>query len=239
MRHPDTQAWIDQAVERYVGFTHVLRGALIERALDPRGLKPSDLMTWRLDVAGPVSDFFTVELQAQVDALYATAWHVEDEMGWTAPDGAQGALRGEQSVDDEGSALFLHRVYLWDALNAQATRDVNETMRALQVALIEKGRPEGLIFPSFVFTTRNGRQIDSALYVRQMWAMALLGVHNERLIEIAQEQGLTGAYIVKEGEVVEPINFATGGPFRTYGEIRDEVFHPNSMAYLEVDHADA
>lgn len=169
-----------------------------------------------------------------------------------------------QSIDaDSLSAQALahlgeSQTYLHNEVSAQVYRDVSNARQQLQRAVLEvysavrtRGISErraqieyqmthsGAV--NFEFVDRAGRRSLSNKFVRSLWRQTLLSVYNEVLLMTLAEHGIQRAAVIRvENGIPHPIEIIslTGeGDLRSYSEVRDEYFHPNSVCYLDLESA--
>ena len=136
-------------------------------------------------------------------------------------------------------------------VRTQVERDVSAISRGLRgvglrAALIARGRElprsEALKIarsdtsPSFAYNDRANRRWPSHKYVRTLWRHALVTTWNETAMLTMAAHGLTRAEIQHPDESHawngERIALDETGVLPTWDDVKDEVFHPNSEAWL-------
>lgn len=92
--------------------------------------------------------------------------------------------------------------------------------------------------PAFYFRDRRSSKWPSRLFIRTTWRQALLSAYNEVVLAVLSEAGITVAEVQhahgKAG--VHGLQLALGpsSALPSYGEVRNEIFHPNAEARLRV-----
>lgn len=140
--------------------------------------------------------------------------------------------------------------YLSNEIAAQVHRDIanlrHEIQRAaLSVSMIERSRriPSRQAQMAFVmkeqpqldlhFTDRRGRRTPTRSFIRSIYRMALLSVHNEATLHALADHGLETAAVMKlESGLVEHVETIS---IHDYAARRDSLFHPNSNSFLDVE----
>lgn len=141
--------------------------------------------------------------------------------------------------------------YLRDEITAQIHRDIANVRQSLQRAALDvsilartrrlKDRAALIAWRlsndetlSFNFTDRRAHRTPSARFVRGLWRQTMLSVHNETTLFTLADYGQATAGVFKmlEGGEGQIATIYLDGSSPSYGEIRSELFHPNSNAYL-------
>lgn len=154
-----------------------------------------------------------------------------------------------------GALLSETEHYLQREITIQVERDIaqlQQAMRqtALHVRLVAQARgmtiraalmqqrigsTEG---PAFYFRDRRSARWPSRLFVRTTWRQALLSAFNEITMTVLAESGISIAEVhhasAKAGVHEMQIAFGPNTQLPAYGEIRNDIFHPNAEAHLVV-----
>jgi hypothetical protein len=171
--------------------------------------------------------------------------------GMEATDAAIGGVTRQGRGDDIDAHLAELAADLETALRLQIERDVSLTMRALRdtalagaigkrlgpsrgarggAAASRRAALSGLVFE---FVDRGGRRWPSPRHVRVLWRQALVLAWNETALLRMAELGIAAAEVnhpdPQHGETGRRFAVADGGFWQ---ELRSEVFHPNSNAWL-------
>lgn len=155
--------------------------------------------------------------------------------------------------DAAGELLVATKHYLEREITIQIERDVTSLQRALrQVALqvmltarSQRITPRAALMQyrvgstgelQFSFLDRRSQKWPSRRFVRTVWRQALLSVFNEVTLLTLADHGLDYALVSHVSGKAEVdgmrVALATNSSFPSYGEIRDEIFHPNADAIL-------
>jgi hypothetical protein len=155
------------------------------------------------------------------------------------------------SLDALGEHLDSVEQHLQGETRAQLTRDLlsfdqrirsflMETSTLIQAqglsrenALVRRRIQETKKVEQTKFQDRAGRTYGAGKFIRGTWRQTLIWLHNDLYLNEAARLGATGAIVTvpdKNKEV--EIKFVPGYGAPTYEEIRDEYFHPNSVARL-------
>jgi hypothetical protein len=98
-------------------------------------------------------------------------------------------------------------------------------------------RSDGTARPQFVFQDRAGKRWPSPKLVRTVWRQALVFTWNETALLTMAERGVTEAVIEhpdpQHAENGVVISLAEGPGDLTWDQVREDVFHPNTNAWLE------
>lgn len=196
-------------------------------------------------------------LDTEMDRIHSDLYEIAVE--------AQGLASREIAHTDEellAVAAQTHlsetRIYIRDEIVAQINRDIANLRQTLQRAVLDvamiartrrlKERAAVIAWRlahdetlEFNFTDRRARRTPSSKFIRNLWRQTLLSVFNETtLLTIADYGGKTAAVLkVVEGAVQKVETISLNGDGLAYSDIRLELFHPNSNAYLGVDHVSA
>jgi hypothetical protein len=85
-----------------------------------------------------------------------------------------------------------------------------------------------------------GRLFSSDIVARNAWRLAMIGIRNEVVLQAATILGHRSVAILKQEPTgVKTLGFVSLDGLNTgmdYDEARKQFFHPNSNAYLEIDH---
>ena len=168
---------------------------------------------------------------------------------------AQSDLELPQGSIDDRFADFIYRsaLYTTQLLAAQAERDVIAVERHLSTLAqrvdikIRTGQHnmtsaltsvliEDRSSPPFRYVDRLGRNYKSTKHIRDVYRQHLLNIYNEVYLDIAAEHGVetleighpepsykwAGTLVSIDGEGDDPL----------YYDVRDEIFHPGSDAFL-------
>jgi hypothetical protein len=155
--------------------------------------------------------------------------------------------------------LSVTRSYLVDELIAQCHRDIalmRQTMQRVSLEVSISSRSRGISERTalveyrignqadlqFIFHDRHARKWASKKFVRALWRHTLLSTYNESVLFTLADHGLARARVAHEdhGAASHGMIVAIGSnsEFPTYSEIRNEVFHPNANAVLEMEKPD-
>jgi hypothetical protein len=134
-----------------------------------------------------------------------------------------------QLARESGQALAAFDRFMLSVRTA-ATAQRTSVYSAHLVALKQSREPV-----SFLFIDRAGRSSAADRFVRVLWRHSLLTLANEAYLLAAAQAGATGVRIVLPKPPNDGLELGFGGvdARRTYGDIRDEIFHPNTIARLE------
>lgn len=126
-------------------------------------------------------------------------------------------------------------------LHTQMTRDALKTVRQWQEFSLEyqmrlgKSIPEIAKFQA-IETAKQKDEVSpstaSLRFARLNHRYALLTFAFETYAKEAYDLGAKYMLIIKNGEAGDRVDFLPGEPGKTFAELRDEVFHPNSTATL-------
>ena len=147
------------------------------------------------------------------------------------------------------------RDYLVEILAAQAARDISTMVREVNSTGIRldmaarAGKPKEIALaaallmrrqgPEFRFIDRMGRSYSSTKHVRDQYRHHLLTTSNEAFLYAMSEAGVTEVQINHpnpehkwDGEIIAVHDVEGAGD--SYYDVRDEVFHPSSDAFLSM-----
>jgi hypothetical protein len=151
--------------------------------------------------------------------------------------------------DDTSELLSASQQHLSDEIAVQLERDIAFTKQSLRRARLQVGiaaRTQGIDQQTakvqhlidgrnelkFQFTDRGGRRWPSHKFIRQAWRHHLLTTYNDAYMATAAEYG------VSQFEIDHPsgARFSTlpGGALPSYDEVKDQIFHPNSVTLVRV-----
>jgi hypothetical protein len=92
--------------------------------------------------------------------------------------------------------------------------------------------------PAFYFRDRRSSKWPSRLFVRTTWRQALLSAYNEMVLAVLSEAGIPVAQVEhahgKAGVHGLQLAFGPNSALPSYGEVRNDIFHPNAEARLRV-----
>lgn len=92
--------------------------------------------------------------------------------------------------------------------------------------------------PAFYFRDRRSSKWPSRLFVRTVWRQCLLSAYNETVLAILATAGIATAEVehatAKAGVHGMIVAFGANTALPSYGEIRNDIFHPNAEARLRV-----
>jgi hypothetical protein len=126
-------------------------------------------------------------------------------------------------------------------LHTQMTRDALKFVRLWQEFALEYQMRLGRSIPEIakfqaIETARQKDEVDpstaSLRFARLNHRYALLTFAFETYAKEAFDLGAKYMLVVKNGQAGDRVDFLPGGPGKTFAELRDEVFHPNSTATL-------
>ncbi|MCP1540063.1 hypothetical protein [Methylorubrum extorquens] len=125
----------------------------------------------------------------------------------------------------------IRQTFLHARLNAQAAGT------SLRRALLEH-QFSSREAPAFHFRDRRNGKWPSRLFVRSTWRQALLSVFNEVTLTVLAAHGIGTAQIehahAKAGVHGQLVALGSNTALPAYGEIRNDIFHPNAEAVLRV-----
>lgn len=108
--------------------------------------------------------------------------------------------------------------------------------KSLKSSVLEYAMINGDIV-RFFFHDRVGSKWDSRKYVKTLYRKMLLSAYNEIVIMILSEAGIKRAYVNHNDKNYtfygKEISLVEGTSLPTYYDIMDDIFHPNSNAYLK------
>lgn len=234
-----------KAGERYVNFLMSLRGVLAStRSTPPKDTRAfSAIRTGSYEVARVYMDteiefldrdlnrlqeharalVRTEVLSGPPSSTYALSDYSEEIVTWFRQE-----LRS-QIERDINSAVQKRREIILDATITSRTKGV-PLLEAYELALT---RREGV---NFYFTDRSGRRYPSQKFIRQLFRHTLLTAAVETFALEAASYGVTELEITHpdknhsfNGELITLVETPN---VLTLADVRDDVFHPNSNAFL-------
>lgn len=244
--NPVTQRAID-AASRYEQFTDgLVRQFEIALQNDPTDARVRDqangvARAQAVDYLDNEADVIGIDTQSFATSAYEQA----------AEDAGHATVSLPEELADHWEQTGQH---LRETLAAQASRDIAALSQEIQVAAIRASTaaragqsPQAALAamlvdhaqgPRFRFTDRMGRRFAATKHVRDQYRQHLVLSQNEAVLYAAAEAGLDTVTIRHpeprhrwNGHVV-----TTGeGEGDSYYDIRDEVFHPSTDAYLSVE----
>lgn len=240
-----------RAGDRYVAFLLSLRAVLnASLAVRPEDNRAFDAI--RRGAAEVAEVFLENEAERFANAMETAQERAVEQ---ARSDVLSDAPTKEIALQDYGDELL---AWYASELRAQIERDVNvliqkrrELVLAAQTTARSRGKDlnhaylqviaSGRESVSFYFTDRSGRKYPSQKYVRQLTRHALLTFAVESYVLEAASFGVERVYVTHpdnnnsySGETVTLV----GEPnVLSLADIREEVFHPNSNAFLTTDPA--
>lgn len=230
--------------------------ALFKQALDARDFgQPRQISQMRKQVYDMAARY----LNAEEDMAHATFSDIASEAHQTTLRdlGSVDARELTDAASDHQNALVS---YLRQELAIQIERDIAFLERSLRKTAIQvtmSARAQGISVLSalisyrignaqelqFFFHDRQNRKFPSRKFVRGLWRHNLLGLYNDIVLMTLADHGVTRAQVRHVNAGAETngmlITILTNTALPSYGEIRDEVFHPNSDAILGVSDVSA
>jgi hypothetical protein len=140
-------------------------------------------------------------------------------------------LENEITVQIERDIAFLVRSVRNAALEVETAATAQQISRvAAKVQFRMRDRGE----LKFYFKDRQNRKWPSQKFVRTVWRQHLLDTYNETVLATLADFGIDQAMVVAPGSNNDRVlvTVLPGSELPTYRELRDEIFHPNSEAYL-------
>jgi hypothetical protein len=148
-------------------------------------------------------------------------------------DDVRGYLLHELLVQIERDILFLKSTLGRMALQVSlAARASGKTTRAALLTY-QVGNQADM---QFLFHDRRGNKWPSQRFVRAVTRHALITIYNETVLQVLADHGLSTAVISHLSAQADAngmkVSLLPGSSLPVYGEIRNEVFHPNSDAII-------
>ena len=138
----------------------------------------------------------------------------------------EGALRVQLERDIAAMCSELRHT----ALRAQLTASAGGITRKSALAAMRSASP------TFQFTDRVGKRWASEKYIRTVWRLALVMAWNETAMLTMAERGVVQATIEHSDESFTErgtvISLADSTTSVMWDQVRDDVFHPNTSAWL-------
>lgn len=182
------------------------------------------------------TEFEQIALEAQGSTLSSLAIPLAQELSVDALE-LTGAsidyLRTELSVQIERDIAWL--VQSVRSANLQVVVSASSRGVPRQTAVLEYriGNASEL---QFFFHDRRNQKWPSRKFVRAIWRHSLLNLYNETVLLTLAEAGQGTAVVVHANPQSDnhgmQVSLSSSSELPTYGEIRAEVFHPNSDAIL-------
>lgn len=159
----------------------------------------------------------------------------------------------QELTDDALELLAASAEYLQTELSVQIERDIAwllQSVRSANLQVFISSSSRGISRQAavmeyrignaaelqFFFHDRRNQKWPSRKFVRAVWRHSLLNLYNETVLLTLAEAGQGTAYIIHANPQSDnhglQIALSSGTELPTYGEIRSEVFHPNSDAVL-------
>lgn len=180
-----------------------------------------------------------------------------DKVAFKARQSAFSDLSVNDSVESDNATselLRASRQHLSDEIAVQLERDIAFTKQQLRRARLQIGisaRTQGVDHHTarmqhiaagrnelrYNFMDRGGRKWPSQKFVSQVWRQHLLNTYNDAYLATAAEFGVDQFRIDHpDAERLGGLRFTTtpGGSLPTYDEIKDQVFHPNSVTVVRM-----
>lgn len=166
-----------------------------------------------------------------------------------------GITDARELTEAAGALLSETQHYLQREITIQVERDIAQLQQAmrqtalhvrlvaqaqgmtLRAALMQQriGSSEG---PAFYFRDRRSARWPSRLFVRTTWRQTLLSAFNEVTLSVLADAGIAFAEVhhasAKAGIHGMHIAFGPNTQLPAYGEVRNDIFHPNAEAHLVV-----
>lgn len=238
----------DEAMLRYKNLTdtwQVLFGRALASPEFGYAGQPSKVINEAVEIA-------EAYLRAETDHVAATLYEIAHK--------AQG-LVSSKITNTDSDLLTLEaqthlgetQSYILDEIAAQIRRDIANMRQSLQRVVLDtsiiqrthrlKSREAVVAWRlrndetlDFNFKDRRAHRTPSAKFVRGVWRQTMLCVHNETTLFTLAEYGQSRAGIYKvvedQEQFVAAISLNDQGV--GYNEVRSQLFHPNSNAYLGV-----
>lgn len=193
--------------------------------------------------------------------LEAERTHVTDAITRVATDALSDAADDLGETSERASAAAVSELlsatgeYLLREITIQIERDVAQLQQAVRQTFLQAqltARAQGSTVrrallehqiastqsPAFYFRDRRSSKWPSRLFVRTTWRQALLSAYNETVLSMLAEAGIPVAEIEhahgKAGVHGLQIALGPNSALPAYGEIRNDIFHPNAEARLRV-----
>lgn len=151
---------------------------------------------------------------------------------------AQDDILGVSGPSDVSEASEEYAAWFWQELGAQVWRDVNALTLARRKSDLASRVTGSDIDPQFFFTDALGRRYQSTVFVPQLYRHTLVTFAVQSYAEQAASLGAETATVTHPDPEHEfqglPVALVpgVGEGYRLLTDILDQVFHPNSRAFL-------
>jgi hypothetical protein len=219
MMSPGLEANVVQAEARYDALIAALNAIIMSYIYSPMGITAQTMQIARDEIMKLADAVLVTELNHAESSIQEMIDNVALTLGLPVPE--------HMMVYD----LTLR--YLEAQIVSQMMRDIAVADQAIgQARLTGQNLKGGYKSPAFMFYDRLGRQTPSARFVRGLWRMTLISAHNETVLEHIIAAGQSRAAVLHDVKATEIITIYDDPVLRSYVDVREELFHPNSNAYL-------